>query len=404
MSRFGDSPFKNLEMSARRVLARQFRRRGGTQFVGQPQDAVPCGERPAILLLRQDKIGDALISVPVLRALRGRFPEAQIDILLGEANYSIRHALGNYINDALKYEKKPTKIFPLLRELRRRRYDVVVDLMDNASATSTAIVRFCGARYAVGVAKSNSAVYSHVVPLLDTARVHIVERIAQLLMPFGINPAEVPLDLEYIISDEERERAIDIVSGREKQTAGNGELRVTGYESEDSYINSFAKPSPTANSPAERRQFIIGLNISSSSDTRMWSEEHWITLAGILETKLSGARLVGFSAPTHRDILLRIAAQSAVQPVPSAASFHNFAALLSVCDGIITPDTSVVHLAAAWKTPCVVMFVRANPNALPWTPYNSPHRSFYAERDITSITPEEVAAGCIELFTVAIRK
>lgn len=364
MSRSSNSLFKHLEMAGRRVLARQFARRGGTQFVGQPENAVPCEECPKILLLRQDKIGDALISVPVLRALRKRFPEAQIDILLGQANYSIRHALVAYINDALKYEKRPAAIFPLLRELRRRRYDVVVDLMDNASATSTAIVRFCGARFAVGVKKSNAAVYSHIVPLLDTGHVHIVERIAQLLLPFGINPSTVPLDLEYTISDNERNKAIEILS-------------------------------------AKSEQFLIGLNISSSSDNRMWNAEQWIALARILRAKFPAARLIGFSAPAHREILLQIAADTTVQPAPSASSFHNFAALLSVCNGIVTPDTSVVHLAAAWKTPCAVMFVHANPNALPWTPYHSPHRSFYAERDIKTITPEEVAAGCAELFADA---
>lgn len=327
----------------------------------KPCDVLALGRSPAILLLRQDRIGDALISIPIMRALRQHLPQARIDILLGKENYAIRRALGRYIDDVLSYSKRPSAIMALLGKLRRRHYDVVIDLMDNPSATSSAIVRYCGAKYGVGVLKSNAAAYSHVVPLLDTSQIHIVERIAQLLMPFGIDPDTVSLDLEYDIAADERSRAAESLSPK-------------------------------------HGHFLVGLNLSSSSNTRMWDAEHWIDLARLLNEALSNIQIVGFAAPNHSDILSHVAAYAPITPAPIAASFHDFAAMLSLCDGIISPDTSVVHLAAAWKTPCVAMFVHSNHNSMPWVPYCSPHRCLYDAADIRGIAVADVAAAAIELF------
>ncbi len=361
MTSRGDSLTKRIEMAARRLLTRSFSRHGQSIFVDNPSPALPLGNNPSVLLLRQDKIGDALISMPVIRALRTKFPNAKIDILLGDANYDIRHALGNYINDALLYSKNPKTIIPLIKDLRKRRYDVAVDLMDNASTTSTVITRNCRALYAVGIEKSNAAVYSHIVPLLDSSRFHIVERIAQLLLPFDINPKVISLDLEYAISQEDKQSASVILSKKQDQ-------------------------------------FLLGINISSSAENRMWSEQHWIELIQHLKQKMSGVRIIGFSLPAHRASLMNIAAATQAEPAPESDSFHRFATLLSLCDGIVTPDTSVVHLASAWKTPCVAFFVQNNPNVLPWAPYNSPHRTIIAAKDIREISPQEAAKICWELF------
>ena len=45
-------------------------------------------DAPRILLIRHDRIGDAIVSTPVMRLLRERFPDARIDILLDR--YRIR--------------------------------------------------------------------------------------------------------------------------------------------------------------------------------------------------------------------------------------------------------------------------------------------------------------------------
>src|SRR5207244_4878812 len=121
--------------------------------------------------------------------------------------HGVRQAVQSYLDRAWRYHKTPASALRLIHAFRGARYDAVVDLMDNPSANSQLVARACGARYRVGIRHARAGHYTHAVPLLDQQRVHIVERIAQLLLPFGIDPAKVPLDLEYRLSDADRTRA-----------------------------------------------------------------------------------------------------------------------------------------------------------------------------------------------------
>ena len=58
---------------------------------------------------------------------------------------------------------------------------------------------------------------------------------------------------------------------------------------------------------------------------------------------------------------------SEVRPV---RSFHEFAGVINAFDLLLTPDTSVVHLAAAWRIPLVGLY-RADPRTTPWVPYGT---------------------------------
>src|SRR5262245_60644901 len=48
----------------------------------------------AILLVQLDHIGDAVLTTPMLRALRERFPKATIDVLASQSNQDIFQANG----------------------------------------------------------------------------------------------------------------------------------------------------------------------------------------------------------------------------------------------------------------------------------------------------------------------
>ena len=79
-------------------------------------------------------------------------------------------------------------------------------------------------------------------------------------------------------------------------------------------------------------------------------------------------------APDYQADVEAIAGATGAASLPALASFHEFAAVLREFDMLLTPDTSVVHLAAAWKTPLVGLF-RASPDVMPWYPYRSPYRA-----------------------------
>ena len=350
---------KPVEHFVRRRLLRTGRRRFTGTLASRPEDLLRLPAAPAILLMRQERIGDVLVGIPVLRALRQRYPAARIHFLVSRNNFAVRDAVRPFVDRIWRYDKTVGSALTLLRALRRERYDVVVDLVDNPSATSRLVIGWCGARLAVGLAHAEAGCYSHAAPLLDRASVHPVERLAQLLLPFGIDPAKVPLDLEYPLSDADERRARELLGAR-------------------------------------RRPLRFGVNLSGRGPQRYWGRDNFVRLIRHLADTDDRFQVSVCGAPGDADEVAAVAAATGLDPVPALRSLHDFAAVIHEFDMVLTPDTSVVHLAAAWKIPAVGLYHR-QPGVMPWLPYRSPHRALIDDRGIGWIPLEAVTAALDEL-------
>jgi ADP-heptose:LPS heptosyltransferase len=199
-----------------------------------------------ILFVRQDRIGDVLISTPIFAAVKAHYSTVTIDVLLSENNY---FALENdpLIRKRWLYQKKLGKIISLVRLIRKEHYDFVVDMMDNPSATSTILCLLFGARWNVGIAKDNMYVYDIQVPMLSRRDTHIVERIAQLLIPFHIDPQSEQLTIRYITSPAS---------------------------------DTFAENILRSNLPRSRQ--LAGINISAGGSSRFWGIENYRALLSFM--------------------------------------------------------------------------------------------------------------------------
>jgi ADP-heptose:LPS heptosyltransferase len=344
-------------------VRRRLLQTGGRRFTGAlatgPEDLLRLPAAPAILLMRQERIGDVLVGIPVLRALRQRHPAARIHFLVSRNNYAVRDAVRPFVDRVWRYDKTVRSAVTLLRGLRGERYDVVVDLVDNPSAISRLVIGWCGARFAVGLAHAEAGYYSHAAPLLDRASVHPVERLAQLLLPFGIDPATVPLDLEYRLSAGDERRARELLG-------------------------------------PPRRPLRLGINLSGRGPERYWGRDNFVRLARHLAATDDRFQVSLCGAPGDAGEVAAVAAATGLEAVPPQRSFHEFAAVIHEFDLVLTPDTSVVHLAAAWKIPTVGLYHR-EPGIMPWLPYRSPHRSVIDDRGIGWIPLEAVTAALDEL-------
>jgi len=339
----------------RRFLAATDRPFSG-ELVTTPRDALALGETPRILLLRQDRIGDVLVSVPVVRALRARYPRAVIDMVFSRTNYGVRHAIERYLDRTWRYDKTPASAVRLITSLRREHYDAIVDLMDGPSTNAQLVARWCGARYRVGIRHARSGHYTHAVPLLDQQRVHIVDRIAQLLLVFGIDPTQVPLDLEYPLSEADR------AAGR-------------------------ARLPPTA------RPLRFGVNVSGSSRARYWGVRNFVDCLRWFGTFDARFAIAVGGAPDYASDVAAIASETGADVIPATPSFHDYACIVRQFDLLLTPDTSVLHLGAAWKIPTVGLYHQPPGAPLPWYPYRSPYRALAHADGVAAIPVADVQAA-----------
>ena len=92
--------------------------------------------RMRFLIIQTAFLGDVVLATPVIEKLREYYPEDEIDFLVRKGNESLLkgHPL---INEVLIWDKREHKLrnlWKMMREVRRRRYDYVINLQRFASS------------------------------------------------------------------------------------------------------------------------------------------------------------------------------------------------------------------------------------------------------------------------------
>jgi ADP-heptose:LPS heptosyltransferase len=316
------------------------------------------------LFVRQDRIGDVLVSTPLIHAMKARYPNATIDFLLSSNNHFI---LANepLVRKRWIYKKTAASAIDILKKIRREHYDFVIDLMDNPSATSTVLCALAGGQWNVGLSKENAYIYDISVSLLSRKENHIVDRLAMLLTVFGIGREDLDLKVHYNVLPESKQFAAEFVN--EHDSLGRK---------------------------------LIGINISPGEGTRFWGIENYQALIRWLREQHDRSLVVVLYQPSDK-----LVAQTITQPFSDVLlssetkTFDQFAALVQRLWVLITPDTSAVHLAAAFSIPSVVLYVQSNKELRIWEPYGSLSESVVTDvDDLRLISQKDVFAAVDRLI------
>lgn len=102
-----------------------------------------------VLIIKLAAFGDAVVLVPALRALRAALPDAQIDWLDTPVNHAMA-ARVPYVNQTRTLKSfHPLALWTLARQLRAERYDAVIDL-EQWSRGSALLAWYTGAPIRLG--------------------------------------------------------------------------------------------------------------------------------------------------------------------------------------------------------------------------------------------------------------
>ena len=285
-----------------------------------------------ILLLRQDRIGDVLVSIAFIKKLKSLLPNTQIDIVLSHRNKSALFTVQDIINKSYVLEKGVMAYFKLIKEIRNSEYDIVVDMLDNASSTSSILTRFTSAKIKLGFDKQNRKVYTHVVELPNKLENHIIERLNSLLLPIaGRTANEESLTIE--LSEESQKKAVELLGNKSKKIR-------------------------------------LGINLSGSDASKNWGTGNYIGFLKTLDSMQDELETKVFTTKSNEKQLDEITRIIPNIAAPFVSSFEQFTAMISTCDIVLTPDTSVVHLCSAFDIPCIALYTYSDkPNVgMPWEP------------------------------------
>jgi ADP-heptose:LPS heptosyltransferase len=346
-----DTILKKIEIKAKKIISKLIYVDRKTYKLSEIRDVFYFDNTPKILLLRHDRIGDVIVSTSFIRILRNKYPNAVIDILLSYKNISAKKSIEKYINNIWILEKAIPKYFSLLRKLNRNKYDLIIDLFDNTSTTSSIIIKYANPTFALGIEKNNAHCYDYTVPMLDKRNSHIIERICNLLIAFGINPITKNLELEY----------------------------------------------PT-DAPPKLDKIRIGINIAGGAKERFWGLVNNDKLINYLYSRFPNCEIRIFYTSLYTYVVDELRNKYPTITTGILKTFDDFANEVAKCKLIITPDTSIVHLASAIKIPIVVLYLFGI-NYISWYPYHTKYRAIETRSDnLTNILPEIVFNSIEELM------
>lgn len=290
-----------------------------------------------ILITRLSAIGDGILTMPVLCALRREFPDATLGWVAepGAAQLLKGHeCLDELIVVPKGWLKSPSEVLKLRRRLRAIRFDTVIDPQ---SLTRSAIVgTLSGARQRIGFAHPFGRELSLILNNRRVPRTinHVVPGNLQLLEPLGITSPEVEFRVPL---DEQAEQFADRFMGESGLSSGFAVLNPgAGWESKRWPQGRYADVA----CHLWRTHGLRSVVVWAGPEERQWGQEI-----------VSGSEGSSVLAPDTR--------------------MPELAALIRRSSLFVGSDTGPLHLAAAVGIPCVGLYGPTSPDIC--GPFGSHH-------------------------------
>lgn len=155
---------------------------------GSPPTDADLATIKRILVVRPDeRIGNAILIIPLLNAIKKRFPNAHLSLVMARRYWDLCEfipSVDEFIPfDKRHYARNPVSFVAFIRRLRKVKYDLVFDASGDHSISFThlAITAYSGGRFRIGHDRGEAGqCYEVAVPVATTDR-HETERHLDLL-------------------------------------------------------------------------------------------------------------------------------------------------------------------------------------------------------------------------------
>ncbi|WP_034918414.1 putative lipopolysaccharide heptosyltransferase III [Erwinia sp. 9145] len=307
-----------------------------------------------ILLIKLRHHGDMLLTTPVIHALRQRYPQAAIDVLLYketmpmlQAHPAIRHL--HVIDRKWKNEGVVRHLrheMALVKTLRRCHYDLVINLADQWR--SAIVTGLSGANVRIGFDYKKrrnllwQQAHTHRVSTERHSQLHTVEQNLVALAPLGIASEGQSVAMHYDASDWQKTQA------------------------------ALALHQTTS------RPYIV-IQPTSRWTYKCWEDAKMAELIDALEA--ADTDIVLTAAPDKKELamiehILSLCHNRHAVSLAGQLTLPQLASLIDHARLFIGVDSAPMHMAAALNTPCIALF---GPTKLTqWRPWGEHNRVIWA--------------------------
>ncbi len=255
-----------------------------------------------VLVVRLSSLGDVLLTTPVIRSLKNKYPHLNIDFLVKE-EYKQVYEYNPYVNALMFY--KDDKNF--IRKLAENNYDLILDLQNNFRSRKL------------------------IKPLNTVRRVFHKPTLNKfLLVKFKIN------------------RFKDIVSIPEYYARA-----LDNFELDDKGLDLFLPEDIKSQLPTVKNY--IGFCPGSKHFTKMWPAENFVELGNMFADK--GFTVVLLGGKDDKEICADISANiKGSINLSNDNNLFQIAADMKMCNLVVCNDSGLMHTASAVQVPLVAIF------------------------------------------------
>lgn len=317
-----------------------------------------------ILIVRADRIGDVVLSTPVIKALREKYPFAYIAMMVSPYTEDI--VSGNpdldevIILDKDGSHKNLKGAWELLRDLKNKKFDLAIAL--HPTSRVHLVIFLAGIPRRIGYdRKMGFLLTDKIKHLKQLGEKYELEYNFDLLKPLGIELKDKDLFVPL------------------------------SKESEDWVKELFVLKS------IKQEDNLLAINPGASCRSKIWPAERFAKTVDELVEKY-GFKVFILAGPKDVNIADRVISQMKHEAINLAGktSVSQLASLLKRCELFISNDSGPVHIASALGTPVVSIFGRSQKGLSPkrWGPVGK--RDVFLHKDVGCV--ECLAHNCAKGF------
>ncbi|MFH1778186.1 MAG: lipopolysaccharide heptosyltransferase II [Candidatus Omnitrophota bacterium] len=279
-----------------------------------------------ILVIKMSALGDVILSIPSIRALRHKYPDAHISVLV-DVRFKDVFQHCPYIDEVMIWKQKNDlfEIFKFSQHLRQQYFDIVIDLQNSKRSHLLSFLSLANDRY--GYDRKFGFLLNHRIKN-NFKNIPPVNHQLRLLSLLGIKDDDHQLKLWPAVRDREK---------IEKLFAGE-------------WLTD--------------RQLLIGMSIFSSPrwQSKRWPADFAARVCDLLAGKYH-ARVVIAGTREELPLAQEIARAADTKPIIACGKTKilEFAALVERCRVFICCDSAAMHVAAAMNVNFVALFGPTSP-------------------------------------------
>jgi heptosyltransferase I len=271
-----------------------------------------------IAILRLSAIGDVVMMVPMVKALRKHFPEAKIYWITTQAALQILQGLPEVEFIVIEKPKSLRQWWQARKCLRKYQFDIL--LAAQASGSANLLCPLIKAKRKIGFDKERAR-DGHglwVNERIEARNEHILDGFMGFIRALGVPEPEVTFSLPISVETEQ-----------------------------------------WAQAQLDRPGRWIAINPMASKLERNWPQERYVQLINQLADQYS-VNIVLTGGPSSQEVALSQAIADEVKAdcllLTGKTNLKQLVAILQTADVLIAPDTGPVHIARAVDTPVVGLY------------------------------------------------